>query len=299
MQIINQIKQDIFSANGKLIDNFYLIREKRGVHVYKCVYDGISAVVKYFENEDDKREIKNYRILKKHNIPTIRILAYGFSSIVMEDITVSDNWRLGIAEDLHDADIAESVADWYFTFHENGISVTELKTLYFEYDEITEENIKMLCKKFPETTDTFSYIITKHDKLRKLIDKPSYTLVYNDFYWTNFIVQKDKRQAIVFDYNLLGKGYRYSDIRNVCSSLSEEAGKIFVDEYNRLYVNKYGMNRTKEEYTEKQIDDICGPLFSLIYHVKPKIDFESGNLPEWAKEISDGTLLHRAKKLLE
>ena len=35
------------------------------------------------------------------------------------------------------------------------------------------------------------------------------TLTYNDFYYTNMMVAKDKSSALMFDYNLLGKGYVY------------------------------------------------------------------------------------------
>ena len=297
MQIINKIKQDIFSANGIQIDNFQLIREKWGVHVYSCIYENNPAVVKYFENEGDRREIKNYRILNEHNIPTIKVFAYGKSSIVMKDISASKEWRLGIEEDLHDAEIAESLAHWYFNFHEKGFTVPELNALYSELDEITETNINMLCEKLPEVADTFNYILSRYDKLRKMIDMQSYTLTYNDFYWSNFIVRKDKREAIMFDYNLLGRGYRYADIRNVCSSMSEKAGVIFADVYNRLYADKYGSDRTAEESIEKQIDDVTDSLHGLI------IAFKRESFPEWAEtaknEVIDGTLLERVKKLLE
>ena len=103
--MINKIKHDIFSAHGKQLDNFRLIREKWGVHVYSCTYENNPAIVKYFENENDKREIKNYRILNEHNIPTIKVFAYGKSSIIMEDISVSDKWRLGMEEDMQDVNI--------------------------------------------------------------------------------------------------------------------------------------------------------------------------------------------------
>ena len=112
-KIINKIKQDISSANGKQPEDFQLIREKWGVHVYRCTYENKPAVVKYFENEGDKREIKNYRILNEHNIPTIKVFAYGEASIVMEDIVASDDWRLGIAEDFQDAEVVQSLAHWY------------------------------------------------------------------------------------------------------------------------------------------------------------------------------------------
>jgi hypothetical protein len=297
MPVINQIKQDIFLLNGAQIDDFQLIREKWGVHVYRCKYEGSPAVVKYFENEGDKREIKNYHILNAHNIPTIHVFAYGKSSVVMEDISVSDDWRLGTEEDLHDTNAAESLADWYFILHENGLTVPELNSLESEFDAITEANLQMLCEKLPEAADTFNYILPRFDKLRRLIDMPSYTLTYNDFYWSNFIVRKDKREAVMFDYNLLGRGYRYSDLRNVRWSLSEEAKTAFTDKYNRLYADKYGADRTAEEVIEKQIDDVADDLHGLCWA------FERNNFShtkEFEKnESADKSLLKKAKKLLE
>ena len=58
-------------------------------------------------------------------------------------------------------------------------------------------------------------------------------------------------------YNLPGRGYRYSDFRNVCSSLSEAAGRAFVHEYERLYFEKHGHARTDEERAERQIDEVA------------------------------------------
>ena len=295
--VINKIKQDISSANGKQPEDFQLIREKWGVHVYRCTYENKPAVVKYFENEGDKREIKNYCILNEHNIPTIKVFAYGEASIVMEDIVASDDWRLGIAEDFQDAEVAKSLAHWYFNFHEQGLAVPELNTLEGEFDMITEARLNMLCEKLPEAAGTFRYILSQYDKLRKILDTPTYTLTYNDFYWSNFIVRKNKQAALMFDYNLLGRGYRYSDMRNVCWSLSEETRIIFTDEYNRLYFDKYGMDRTAENAAEKRIDDVMDDLYQFV------IALERKNFTEWAEkhknEAVDGTLLNKVKELLE
>jgi len=295
VQIINQIKQDIFSVNGKQIDNFRLIREKWGVHLYSCNYEGNPSVVKYFVNDSDKREIENYRILNEHNIPTIKVYAYGKSSIVMEDISISDDWRLGIKEDFNDSDVAKSLAHWYFNFHEKGLTIPELNTLEHEFDKITEATLIMFCEKMPDAADTFKYILSRYGKLRKLINTPSFTLTYNDFYWSNFIVRKDKREALMFDYNLLGRGYRYSDFRNVCWCLSEKVGMIFIDEYNQLYVDKYGTNRIAEEAFEKQIDSVMDSLHGLLLNVERK---KSSSLKEFAKNESIDKSLFKSAKIL-
>jgi SAM-dependent methyltransferase len=295
--ITKLIKQDLQSVSSKPIQEFRLINAKSGVYVYRCMYDGISAVVKYFENEDDRREILNYRILAQHNIPTIKTLALGTAALVMEDISVSEQWRLGVPEDFQDTGVTKALAQWYFTFHENGSAVSELDTLYFEYDSITKENLKTLIEKFPEAKELFEFLLAHYEKLRELLFKPSFTLTYNDFHWSNFVVRKDKQAAMMFDYNLLGKGYRSSDFRNVCWDLSEEAKAAFVDEYGRLYFEKHGQTRTEAEEIERSIDDVMGSLFSLLFAFNRK-----GSVPDWAKkpdgEYLDGSLLAKAKLLL-
>jgi len=302
MKIIYQnitklIKQDLQTISPKPIQNFRLISAESGVYVYKCLYDGTSAVVKYFEKEDDRREILNYQILARHGVPTIKTLALGEVSLVMEDITVSEDWRLGIEEDMEDVKVAKSLAEWYFTFHENGSTVPELDSLYFEFAHITEENLRMLSQKLPEAKELFAFLLAYYDKFHKLIFKPSFTLTYNDFHWSNFVVRKDKKAAMMFDYNLMGKGYRLSDFRNVCWSMSDEVKKTFEDEYKRLYFEKHKNDRTEAEKLEESIDNVAGALFALINAYTMKENF-----PEWAeeskKDVLDEDFLTKARQLL-
>jgi len=297
LNISTLIKQDLQSESQNSIKQLRLIRVKNGVHVYKCLYDGKHAVIKYFEKEDDRREILNYQILSSHNIPVIKTYALGKESLVLEDITFSNDWRLGELEDLSNIDVAESLANWYFTFHEKGTAVKELDNLYFEFAIITKESLEILINKLPEAKELFRYIITNYYKFIELINKPSFTLTYNDFYWVNFVVRNDKKAAMMFDYNLLGKGYRYSDFRNVCWSLSNDAKTAFINEYNRLYFEKHGCYRTEDEKLEKSIDDLAGLLHSLVVAF-----IERDKFPEWAEhaksEAINGNLLLKAEQLL-
>jgi len=295
--ITKLIERDLQNASAKSIRSFRLISAKSGVYVYKCLYDGVPAVVKYFERIDDRREISNYRLLARHGVPTIQTFAFGESAFVMEDMSASCDWRLGTPEDLDDADVAESLARWYFAFHENGAAVPELLTLYFEYDSFTVENFRAVIQKFPEAKELFQFLLTRYDQLRELIYKPSFTLTYNDFYWVNFVLRKDKTAAMMFDYNLLGKGYRFSDFRNVCSSMSAAAGAAFVGEYNRLYAEKHGRARTEAEEFERRVDDVAGDVFQIILAFTEKKE-----IPKWAEDsiekAKNGTLLSKVKKLL-
>lgn len=295
--ITARIAQDLRRVSDKPLQGFHLLRAKQGVYVYKCRYDDRSAVVKYFENESDRRELCNYRILTEQDIPTLQTLAMGDATLVMEDITLSSQWRLGTAADLADTTVAKDLAHWYFTLHENGAAAEALSSLYFEYERITEDNLRLLSTKLPEAAPLFSFLLTHFEKLRSLLFQPAFTLTYNDFYWTNLVVRKNGQGAMMFDYNLLGRGYRYADMRNVCSSLSKESGQLFSDEYHRLYAKKHGHARLEEEQLEKRIDDVLGPLFALLVAFT-----EHSAFPAWAEEerveVLSGSLLSKAEQLL-
>jgi len=64
-------------------------------------------------------------------------------------------------------------------------------------------------------------------------------------------VARDKSAALVFDYDLLGKGYVYADIRNVCSSLGKKAKAAFLAAYGDY------------DESEAAVDKIASELFSL------------------------------------
>lgn len=294
MDIINQIQSELRSVTGKEATDFRLLRAKSGVSVYGCHYDGLPAVAKHFAHEEDRREVLNYRLLQAHGVPTIPTYALGESCMAMEDISQSEEWRLGTAEDMDDTQIARGLARWYFALHEAGADVPELDSLYFEYDAVTRENIAVLARKLPEASELFSLLLNRFDALRAFIEGPQCTLTYNDFHWTNFIVRRDKRAALMFDYNQLGRGYRYSDFRNL-RSLSDAAYRALTDEYERLHLEKHGTGRAQAEREEAEIDAIAAPLFALMAAYRLK------RFPDWAEEekraVLDGTLLDKAKRL--
>src|SRR5699024_2108284 len=126
--------------------------------------------------------------------------------------------------------------------------------LYRETDVITYENIDMIREK-SDTKDNpiWSLIFDNLSKITQAISGLKEVITYNDFYWTNLIVRQDKSAALMFDFNLSGIGYRYSDIRNVCSSLSANSIKVFMDEYGNIDKN------------EKIVDDIVSPLVTLVF----------------------------------
>ena len=77
-------------------------------------------------------------------------------------------------------------------------------------------------------------VLEYFDEFKARLDALPRTLTYNDFYYTNLIVAKDLTTAFMFDYNMLGKGYVYADIRNVCCQLGVEARAAFLDAYGNF-----------------------------------------------------------------
>ena len=181
---------------------------------------------------------------------------------------------------------ARLVAVWYKKLHENGRDYANIHPLYDECDYLTLENISYIKEKTgTEGLSVWDVINKNFDKIISIAISLPRTLTYNDFYYTNLAVAKSSSTALVFDYNLLGKGYAYADIRNVCSSLGEEAKAAFLSSYGG-YI----------EY-EKVVDDVVSPLVTL-YFACQREDF-----PSWAsnelEKLHNGMLLSATEKLLK
>jgi len=262
------------------------ICDKDGIILYRVICENNEYILKYFDNEEYRREIQNYEILKSLNIPTIRIIANTGVCLLMEGIESSTFYRLGIKEDLNDANIAIEIAKWYKLLHSKGSTFISSNggSFYNENDVITLENIALIKSKTGTTGNPVWIDIEKNiDVIHFLIQKTKQTLLYNDFYYTNLVVAKDKSSAYMFDYNLLGKGYVYADIRNVCSSLGEEAKSAFMGEYG--FYSK----------TEVIIDDVASVLVTLYFACL------RDTFPKWAEkylnEVNNG-FAKRVKTLL-
>ena len=142
--------------------------------------------------------------------------------------------------------------------------------MYDEADFFTLENIACIKEK-TGTQDAPAWVLLEQNyaSINDLLHKTRRTITYNDFYYTNMVVAKDNSSALMFDYNLLGKGYAYSDIRNVLSSLSEEAGKAFLEEYGEF------------DPAEKALDDVVSVIVTL-YLACQREEF-----PWWAQALID------------
>ena len=264
--IISKIKQELKKLNITY-STINLVQNKDGVIVARVQSDSKSYIIKYFQNEDFKREIKNYQLLYDLSIPTVKVFGFTDSAILMEDISQSDIFRLATKEDLDDVAIASEIAEWYKLLHTRSKDFSENYSaeLYDETDFITRDNIEFIKEKtgtqnlpvWKLINDNFDIIVSKIKSLPRVF-------TYNDFYYTNLIVAKDKSSAFMFDYNLLGKGYVYSDIRNVCSTLGEDAKNAYLETYGEF------------DKSEIIVDDVASVLVTLYHACQRK------NFPSWA-----------------
>ena len=263
-----------------------LIQHKDGIYVWRVAAGNVSYIMKHFENVEYRREIENYKTLISLGVPTLNVVAHTSCSILLQDIEDS-MYRLGKPEDMSDPKIAATIAKWYKTLHEKGQHYKNLPQLYDECDCITPENIAMVI----EVTKTsnlhvWQVINTNFGRIKSAAIGLPRTLTYNDFYYTNLAVASDGTSAIMYDYNMLGKGYVYGDIRNVCSSLgSEEARLAFKNAYGHLNEN------------EALLDDIICTLQTLI------VACGREKFPNWAagalEMVKDGRLLMAVEDFLK
>ena len=208
--------------------------------------------------------------MKTLNIPTVNVFGFTDSAILMEDISQSDTFRLATKEDLDDVEIVFKIAEWYKLLHTSSENFVKenIADLYNETDFITRENIEFIKEKTgTKNLPVWNLIVDNFEVIVSKIRNMPRVLTYNDFYYTNLIVAKDKTSAFMFDYNLLGKGYVYSDIRNVCYSLGENAKKAFLEAYGEFDKN------------EIIVDDVASVLVTLYHACKRK------NFPSWANSI--------------
>lgn len=276
-----KVELDKINLKSNLFEN---LQSKDGIYVYRINLGDKTAVMKYFEKEKYRREILCYKKLMNSSIDTIPIINQTDRCIVMEDMDSSENYRLGIKKDLQDEKVITALGKWYRKFHSVKLTEDERNNYYSEVGLLTKEKIEKTRKYDPEN-ECFKFLELHWDKLINQHKKYEKCLNYNDFYYTNFIVSKDKSRAFMFDYNLMGVGYRYNDIRNVCSALNEEMRKTFMKEYGEF------------DLKEKIMDDWMSPLIALIYAC------QRDTFPNWGNEsldsLKDGSILKAMKLSLE
>lgn len=266
-----------------------LIRSKAGISLYRVEAEGKKLILKVFENQENAREIDNYLLLSELDIPTLPLLGYTRNAILLPDAEAGGEYRLGKESDLNNTKVAGAIARWYTMLHKKGrayLSGSE-SPMYDESDVLTADNMRLIAEKTGTAENMLWHTITgNYDMIRSRIDALPRTLTYNDFYWTNLLVSKTGESAFMFDYNLLGKGIAYGDIRNVTGSLSSEAAAAFIQEYG---------DDIDEE--QKKADAFIAPLVTLANACR----YET--FPTWAatslEELKNGELLKHLREWLQ
>jgi len=218
-------------------DRIEPIRSKDGVHVARVFCGKSTAVLKAFEKQEYRREVENYRILRSLGVQTLQILAETDAAILMEDVDASPVLRLGAENDHADPVLAQRLAQWYLALHERGSAYVQEHgaQMYDETDCITAENLALVRDKTGTgSLPVWKEIDSRLDDILQAVHALARTLTYNDFYYTNLIAARDKSFAFMYDYNLLGKGYVLSDVRNVTASLQGDAAAAFEEAYGAI-----------------------------------------------------------------
>jgi Ser/Thr protein kinase RdoA (MazF antagonist) len=246
-----------------------VISDKDGIRVLRVETELGSAILKIFDTPEHRREITNYHLLQTLNIPHLQVLEQTSTALLLEDVLESPLWRLGQKEDLADQQIAQSLAAWYKQLHKKGSDYVREhgKEMYEETSLINHENMIWLREvSQTQNLDFWNVWQEKGAQFQSVLAQLPRTLTYNDFFWTNLVVAHDRQQAMMFDYNLLGKGFVYSDLSNVLSSLSEEAGNAFLEAYGPF------------DNREEELNRITSPLVGLI------LAFRREKFPSWGNE---------------
>jgi hypothetical protein len=249
-----------------------LIKNENGVIVARVPFAGGTAILKCFENPDFCREIENYSILRSLGVPTIAVYGSSVRSILLEDISASPDYRLAKEADMNDSAVVKALAKWYRELHTRGEGYVRENGagMYCETDCLTKENLEAVGTRFGlEGSNGLAAAISALPKLKKLCGDAPKTLTYNDFYYTNLAVARERSAALMFDFNLLGKGVYVSDLKNVAYQLLEDNKRLFFAEYG-------GADKSL-----LLLDEITSPLVSLISAMQRDI------YPFWAREAAE------------
>ena len=246
-----------------------------GHRLYRIRTRRRSYILKSFSANGPGNEIKSYGLLRRLGVPTINVLAQTETDLLLEDLTCNGTWRLATELDISDRNVGAAVARWYWHLHAKGAALAATETglppfLKREEDLLNRASIesagRSLCL---SGLDSWRLAGDRIELLKSALSNFETTLNYNDFHWTNLALSRRSgpgMEAVVFDYDLLGIGTRYSDFRNVVGSLSGEAVTGFREVYG--YVDP----------GEQTLDRPLATLYALVSAAR------MATFPTWAEE---------------
>lgn len=261
-----EIKQILKNKN---IDSDYTeLSNKDDVIVLELIDMPNKPILKYFGNDEFRREIYYYSLFRNTSIQTINVLKFWEDAILLENMNNNSKCRLATQEDLLNKKIVVALAKWYKGLHNMGREVLKRENNGITYSEINllnNDELNILKEKIAYKNE--NYWILLHEMIHKIY--PYYlrnqSITYNDFYFGNVIVSKDRNEAFMFDYNFVGKGLAYFDVANVLSGLDPKMHNVFLQAYGES--NEF----------EKDINKVISPIIALI------IAFKKDAFPYWAK----------------
>jgi len=249
-----------------------VMHEKNGKRLIRLLI-GIDYRILFESTQGESNEFLSYKLLQKHGIPTLPVYSIfeneEIKLLLMEDLGRSENWDAAYEPDASSYDFGHALGKWYSEFHEKGLQAAgdpDAAFLRRETDELSPESI-MNTARLMELTDYGCWKLAADNfcHIQRAIDKFEETLNYNDFSYENAAKSADGG-VVMFDYHLLGRGYRYSDIRNVLSGLQDDAREGFL--------NGYGSYNE----AEKLVDDVVSHLYSL------QVASTHKRIPKWAAD---------------
>jgi len=214
------------------LDKIRLVQSKRGVHVYYVERDNNSYYLKSFDHESDALEINCYKVLSEHKLPIIKCYKSTAKSVLLEDITSSNQYRLGCQDDFLNHKVAKSVAVWFRQLH-NIRKVEEFFSFLPEERIIFDREDLNKCLNYYKK-DFFTQLICEIDTLNDYLESRPLKLIHDDFYYKNFFVNKVSHETIMFDFNFMKRGLVSQDlslIRRNLSSASNDSEKAFIESY--------------------------------------------------------------------
>lgn len=264
-----------------------VISNKEGIIACAVYTKDESYFLKYFENVEYRREITYYKLLNNLGVKTIKVIDSCKTSILLENIKSSNKYRLATKEDMNHPEVVKSLALWYKDLHTKGYNhLLENSDVefYSEINLLTSDNVSMVRLKSGYDNDDFWYKFEKSLTSVQEYIKKNKTLTYNDFYYVNMVVSNDLKEAFMFDYNLLGEGLKYFDVRNVSYWLTDDNKNLFLQNYGTYNEN------------EVLINDILSPIIGLVIAYRREI------FPDWAEsdrnDLLSGNLLKKLENFL-
>lgn len=229
------------------------LSDKHGHGIWRITTQEHTYILKWFpEGQSAATEVQAYGLLQELGVPTLPVHAKTNQALLLEDLATSAEWRLAVEDDVADPRVGEAIARWYGSLHERGAELLASSQyvpqfLTREIDRLDQNSILSTGRLLGLTDHSVWRLAADNiDLLKDAASNLAETLNYNDFHWTNLALSRSvdpQLNAVVFDYHLLGIGLRYSDCRNVTSSLQKDAVSAFWETYGAPNAREQTLDR--------------------------------------------------------